>query len=134
MRKQERDIERFLLAEGNRRRGTDLFHVIDLIRAGKWSQDEILGQLLTLYQNGKIVFAYEGTYIQTNPSKWTDEEWKEAEQKGTLFNSFLRGLYRMGFKKQELVKLRYIMQTISKETNGSVRPEWGFFRRKYISL
>ena len=115
------------LSEQINKRRTDLFHVLDLVREKKWSNEEIIEALLIFYKEDLITFAYEGDYIHTNPSKWTDEEWEEGQIKGTLRNSFLRSLYALGFKKKELEDLRFIMQTIYKRTGERVRPEWGFF-------
>lgn len=107
-----------------------LLHVLDLIREEKWCDDDIAETLIELFKQKKIVFAYEGTYIYGNPSKWTDDEWEEAQKRGTFLNRLLRGNYRQGFKKKELVSLRYIMRKIWKETNEYVQPSWGFFRIK----
>lgn len=117
-----------------RRKRTDLLHVIDLVRVSELKDVDIAKELVQLFKQGKIVFAHETTYIQGNPSKWTDEEWEKAQKKGNFLNRILRSLYRQGFKKKELKSLRFIMQTINSKTGGYVEPEWGFFRVKTWEL
>lgn len=117
-----------------REKRTDLLHVLDLIRTKELENVDIAKELVELFQQKKIVFAHETSYIQGNPSRWTDEEWKEAQKRENFRNSNLRSLYRQGFKKWELTLLRDVMQKISKMTDGRVQPEWGFFRVKMWEL
>jgi len=121
-------LENFII-EYKTRKHTDLLHVLDVVREGKFTDDTIIEDLINLLRRGKIVFAYEGTHVFCNPAEWTDEEWKKAQtEKGTFLYSALKALYRMGFKKRELERLRYIMRNISRKTNGYIRPSWGFIR------
>ena len=97
-----------------------LIHLIEVIRQNKWLDEDISDTVVQMLKDKNIDLAYHGTYIFGHVVSMTDEEWKQATtQRGSVFYSFVKANYRMGFKKKELESLRHIMRLIQKGVDSS---------------
>jgi hypothetical protein len=87
--------------------------ILDLIREGL-DKDDIINTITTLYRNKDVVMSYGGGYpfnaetMSVDPNSW------EAYTKNRIFNSILRGMYRSGIKKKEILLIREIMWALVK--------------------
>jgi len=92
-----------------------LIHLIEIMRKSKWSDEEISETVIQMLKNKEINLAYHGSYIFGHIISMSDKEWKQATtEKSSVFYSFVKANYRMGYKKKELERLRHIMRLIQK--------------------
>ena len=88
--------------------------ILDLIRHGI-GRDDIVNTIVDLYRKKEVVLSFGGSYpfnaypISVHPSKW------EEYQKDKIGNSILRGMYRNGILKKEVIAIRDVMWGIVKE-------------------
>ena len=87
--------------------------ILDLIREGL-DKDDIINTITTFYKNKDVVMSYGGGYpfnaetMSVHPDMW------EAYTKNSVFSSIIRGMYRSGIKKKEILLIREIMWALVK--------------------
>jgi len=109
-----------------------LIFVLEIVKIGKWTEEEIVSILVSLYKQKKVQFNQEGWTFGENItiyggiSTWTEEDWEKADRKEQPWYGYLCSNYRYGNKRKELLTMNCVMSCLSKSLG--IDPFWSLIR------